>query len=130
MKSKVLLTLLASLPMIVFAQNNSQALQKSRSMHQQMNTQNQKRASERATSNQQWRMQNMMSKSLNKSIIAETKLEKEEKNKKKLEEKAEELNIDLKTKHEELVTLENKQKNLNDPEIQANIEKLKKKFLK
>ncbi len=130
MKSKILLTLLVSLPMAAFAQNNSQALQQVRNMHQQMDAQNKKWAGERAIADQHWRMQSMNSKLLNKIQAAENKLEKEEKNRKKLEEKSEELNTDLKTKQEELTALESKSKNSNDPGLQKDIDKLKKDISK
>ncbi|MCD0463838.1 hypothetical protein [Flavobacterium sp. ENC] len=69
------------LPILASAQfnNHQMQMQQVRTMHQQMNNQNQKWASERRASDQQWQMRSMMSQHTNKIQTAENKLAKEEK---------------------------------------------------
>lgn len=83
MRTRFIVMLVLLLPILASAQYNNyqMQIQQVRTMHQQMNNQNQKWASERARSDQQWHMRTMMSQ-MNRIQSSENNLGKEEKNKK------------------------------------------------
>ncbi|MDR7208139.1 hypothetical protein [Flavobacterium piscis] len=84
MRKHLITAVLILLPILASAQfnNHQMQMQQVRTMHQQMNAQNQKWANERARSNQQWQMRTMMLQQTNKIQTAEYKLAKEEKKQK------------------------------------------------